>query len=101
MQDLTTGRSVSGVLHLVNSTPTDWCCKLQGSIETATHGSEFVAACLATGQIMDSPHTLRSLGAPLDGKACMFHDNESVITSSTVLHSSLTKRHTALSYHRV
>jgi hypothetical protein len=99
MQDLTTGRSVSGVLHLVNSTPIDWCCKLQGSVATATYGSEFVAARLTTKQIMDLRHTLRSLGAPLDGKAHMFGDNESVITSSTVPHSSLNKRHNALSYH--
>jgi hypothetical protein len=101
MQDLTTGRSVSGILHLVNSTPTDWYCKLQNSVETATYGSEFVAARLATEQIMDLRYTLRSLGAPLDGKAYMFGDNESVITSSTIPHSSLNKRHNALSYHRV
>ena len=101
MQDLTTGRSVTGILHLVNSTPADWFCKLQGSVETATYGSEFVAARLATEQIMDMRYTLRSLGAPIDGKAYMFGDNASVITSSTIPHSSLNKRHNALSYHRV
>ena len=31
----------------------------------------------------------------------MIGDNESVIKSSTIPHSSLTKRHNALSYHRV
>ena len=31
----------------------------------------------------------------------MFGDNELVVKSSTILHSSLTKRHNALSYHRV
>jgi hypothetical protein len=101
-QDLTTGCSVSGILHLLNSTPADWCCESQGSsVETATHGSEFVAARLATKQIIDSRSTLRSLGAPLDGKACVFGDNESVITSSTVPRSSLNKRHNTLSCHRV
>jgi hypothetical protein len=99
MQDLTTGHSLSGILHLVNSNPTNWHCKLQGSVESATCSSEFVAARLATEQIMDARHTLRSLGAPLDGKACMFSDNESVTTSSTVPHSSLNKRHKALSCH--
>jgi hypothetical protein len=38
----TTGRSVTGILHLVNSTPIDWYSKLQNSVETATYGSEFV-----------------------------------------------------------
>jgi hypothetical protein len=31
----------------------------------------------------------------------MFGDNQSVITSSTIPHSSLNKRHNALAYHRV
>jgi hypothetical protein len=93
MQDLTTGRSVTGILHLVNSTPADWFCKFQGSVETATYGSEFVAARLSTEQIMDLQYTLCSLGAPLDaGKACMFGDNPSVITSLTIPHSSLNKQ---------
>jgi hypothetical protein len=50
---------------------------------------------------MDLHYTLCSLGAPIDGKAYMFGDNERVITSSTIPHSSLNKRHNALSYHRV
>ena len=101
LHDLTTGRSVTGILHLVNQTPAAWFCKLQNSVETATYGSEFVAARLATEQIMDLRYTLRMLGVPIDGKAYMFGDNQSVITSSTIPHSSLNKRHNALSYHRV
>ena len=34
-------------------------------------------------------------------KSFMFGDNQSVVTSSTIPHSKLHKRHTALSYHRV
>ena len=41
------------------------------------------------------------LGAPIDGSAWMFGDNESIITNSTVPQSTLKKRHNALSYHRV
>jgi hypothetical protein len=41
------------------------------------------------------------MGIPLDSPTCMFGDNASVITSSTILHSTLNKRHNALSYHRV
>ena len=95
--------TIIGILHLVNSTPADWFCKLQGSVETTTYGSEFVAARLATEQqMMDMYYTLPSLGAPMDGKAYMFGDNTSVIASSTILHSFLNKRHNALSYyHRV
>jgi hypothetical protein len=101
LHDLTTGRSCTGILHLVNQTPVEWFSKLQKTVETATYGSEFVAARLASEQIMDLRYTLRMLGAPIDGKAYMFGDNQSVITSSTIPHSSLNKRHNALSYHRV
>ena len=38
----------------------------QATMETATYGSEFVAAKTATEQIMDIRQTLRYLGAPID-----------------------------------
>jgi hypothetical protein len=101
MGDLITGRSTTGILHLVNQTPASWFCKLQNSVESATYGSEFVAARLATDQMMDLRYTLRMLGAPIDGKSYMFGDNQSILMSSTIPHSSLNKRHNALSYHRV
>ena len=99
--DMITGRSVTGVLHLLNGTPIDWFSKRQDTVETATYGSEFVAARIATEQIIDLRTTLRYLGVPIQGKAYMFGDNQSVITSSTIPHSRLSKRHNALSYHRV
>jgi len=51
--DLTTGRSVKGILHLVNQTPIEWYTRWQPTVETATYGSEFMAARTATVQIMD------------------------------------------------
>jgi hypothetical protein len=50
---------------------------------------------------MDIRYTLRAFGVPLDGPAWLLGDNQSVITSSTIPHSQLGKRHNALSYHRV
>jgi hypothetical protein len=41
------------------------------------------------------------MGIPIDGPSWMFGDNQGVITSSTIPHSNLNKRHNALSYHRV
>ena len=41
---LATGKSLTGCLHFVNKTPVDWYSKKQATIETATYGSEFVAA---------------------------------------------------------
>ena len=96
-----TGRSVTGILNFLNQTPISWFSKRQKTVETATYGSEFVAARTATDQIVDLRYTLRSMGVPLDKASWMFGDNMSVITSSTIPHSVLNKRHNALSYHRV
>jgi len=99
--DMTTGRSVTGILHLVNQTPIDWFSKKQATVETATYGSEFVAARTCVEQIIDLRTTLRYLGVPISKKSYLFGDNESVVNSSTNPHGKLHKRHTALSYHRV
>ena len=101
MHDFTTGRSATGILHFINQTPVWWFSKRQGQSETATYGSEFVAARVATEQIIDLRYSLRMLGVPLEGLAWMFGDNQSVVTSSTIPHSTLSKRWNALSYHRV
>ena len=101
LHDFTTGRSATGVLHLVNQTPIAWFTKRQNQVETATYGSEFVAARLATEQIADLRYTLRMFGVPVDGCAWMFGDNQSVVTSSTLPHSTLSKPWNALSYHCV
>ena len=45
--------------------------------------------------------TLRYLGVEVEKSTYMFGDNESVVKSSTIPHSTLSKRHNALSYHRV
>ena len=99
--DILTGRSVTGIIHLCNQTPIDWYSKRQATVETATFGSEFTAARIAVDQIIDLRTTLRYLGVPVDTKSFMFGDNQAVVTNSTIPHSSLNKRHNALSYHRV
>ena len=63
--DLITGRSVTGILHLINQTPIDWYTKRQATVETATYGSEFVPARIGTDQIIDLRLTLRYLVVPV------------------------------------
>jgi hypothetical protein len=96
-----TGKSATGILHIVNQTPVEWFSKRQGSVETATFGSEFVAARQATEQIIGLRSILRDMGVPLNGPAWLLGDNQSVIIQSTIPHSMISKRHNALAYHRV
>ena len=86
---------------MLNSTPIDWFSKKQATVETATYGSEFVAARTCVEQIIDLCNTLRYLGVPINPTSYMFGDNESVVNSSSIPHAKLHKRHTALSFHRV
>eukprot|EP00957_Ditylum_brightwellii_P188469 14348049-Ditylum_brightwellii.AAC.1 len=43
LHDVITGRSCTGIIHLLNNTPIDWFSKRQNAVETAAYGSEFVA----------------------------------------------------------
>jgi hypothetical protein len=99
--DLVNGKSVTGIMHLFNKTLIDWYTKKQSTVETATYGSEFVAARTAMEQIIDLRNQLRYLGVEVKGSTMMFGDNESVVNSSSTPHARLHKRHNALSFHRV
>ena len=101
LHDIITGRSVSGILHMLNKTPIEWFSKRQNQVETATYGSEFMAMRIATEQIIELRFMLRMLGVPIEGPSWMFGDNKSAIISSTIPSSTLKKRWNALSYHCV
>ena len=90
---------MTAVLHLVNQTPIEWFSKKQATVDTATYGSEFVAAKMAAQQSMGMRTALRYLGVTIKGPTHLFGDNESVVTNASLPHSPLRKRHHALSYH--
>ena len=99
--DQVTGKTVTACLHMVNATPSHWYTKRQATVETATYGSEFVAARIATDQIIDLRYTLMYLGVPVRSKSYMFGDNKSVVDSASIPTSTLSKKSTLASYHRV
>ena len=67
LHDLISGKAVTGILHMANKTPVDWFAKLQSTVETATFGSECVAARTCTEQQIDLRNTFRY---------CLFAANE-------------------------
>jgi hypothetical protein len=89
--DLISGRSITGVLHLWNSTPIDWYSKLQGTVEMATFGSEYIAMRTCTEQIINHRTSLRYLGVPVKGATMMFGNNESVVNTASIPHGKLHK----------
>ena len=99
--DQVTGRAVIACLHLVNATPSHWRTKRQATVETATFDSEFVAARIATDQIINLWYALMYLGVPIRSKSYMFGDNKSVVDSASIPASTLSKKLTLASYHRL
>ena len=86
-----TDRAVTACLNLVNATPSHWQTKRQATVETVTFSSEFVAARIATDQIIDLRYTLMYLGVPTRSKSYILGDNKSVVDSATIPTSTLSK----------
>ena len=101
LHDLVTGRSAMGILHFFNQTPIDSFSKRQNQVESAMYGSEFMAACQSVEQIINLRYTFCMFGVPIQGPSWLFGDIKSIVTSSTIPHSSLNKQWNALSYHKV
>jgi hypothetical protein len=93
------GRSVTGILSLMNQTPIDWYSKKQATVDTTMYGSEFIATRICVDQAVDLQMTLRYLGVLIRSKDVMFRDNELVVISSMRLDTKLHKQHNALSFH--
>ena len=60
-----------------------------------------MAARIATDQIIDLRYTLMYLVVPIRAKSYMFGDNQSVVDSASMPTSTLSKKSTLVSYHRV
>jgi hypothetical protein len=85
--DMVTGRSVTAILHFLNQTLMDWYSKKQATVETATFGSEFIAARTTIDQIVNLRTTLFYLGIPIREKSYVFRDNKTVIDASLTPHA--------------
>ena len=84
---------------MVNQVPVDWYTERQSTVETATYGSEFMAAITAKEQITAMRLTLRYLEVPIRGSIYLFGDSQAVVDISELPHSRLHSRHQMLSYH--
>ena len=72
LHDMVTGRSATGILHFFNQTLIDAFSKCQNQVESATYGSEFMAAHQSMEQIIGLRYTLHMLGVPIDGPSLLF-----------------------------
>jgi hypothetical protein len=97
--DQATRRSISGILLFVGRTPVAAISKRQASVQSSTYGAEFLAARVATEEILSLRYFLRSFGVPVSRAARIFGDNMSVLLNISHPDSQLKKKHLCIAYH--
>eukprot|EP00957_Ditylum_brightwellii_P211907 15366746-Ditylum_brightwellii.AAC.3 len=96
-----TRRSITGLIIFVGCTSVLYQPKRQGTVETSTHGAEFIVMKTAVEEGMTVRYMLQSLGVKVNWPARILGDNQSVILNSTILSSLLKKKLIAILYHMV
>ena len=96
-----TRKSHSGHVLFVNSAPVKWLSKRQQTVETSAFSSEFIALKQCIEDIEHLRFKLRMFGIPIynDEPTYILCDNNSVVTNTSNVESSLNKKHSSIAYH--
>ena len=78
-----------------------WFSKKQGSVETSTFGSKFIAMKQCTEYVRGLKYNLRMMGISCDGPCHIFGDNQSVLNNSSNPDSRLNKKSNSIAYNFV
>ena len=96
-----TRRSHTGFILFLNRAPIIWYSKRQNTVEASTFSSEFIALKCCLEHITSLRFKLRMFGVPILESTKVFCDNESVVKNSSILSSTLNKKHSSIAYHSV
>ena len=94
--DTVTRRSRTGFLVYLNCAPVHWWSKKQTSVESSSFGSEFIAMKQCCEYLRGLRYKLRMMGIPVEGPACVYGDNQSVLANASVPDSALKKKSQSL-----
>ena len=87
------------MLIFCNRSPIVFHGKKQGSIETSSFGSEFMAMKTGIELVEGLRFKLRMMGVPLDGATCVIADNMSAGHNCTRPESVLKKKSCSFAFH--
>ena len=87
--DMVTQRSRTGFIVFLNKVPIYWYSKKQGSDQTSSFGSEFIAIKSFCKYLRGLRYKLRMMGIPVELPSFVFGDNQSVLFNSSQPYSSL------------
>ena len=96
-----TRRLRTGYAVFLKKDPICWFSKKQGSLETSTFGSEFMAMEQVTEYLRGLRYKLRLFGIPVDEPAQVYGDNQSVLYNTSLPESTLKKKCLAIAFHLV
>ena len=98
-RDSITRRPITGFIVFLNNVPIFVCSEKQGSCETSSFGSEFVAITSWCERLRGLHYELRMLEIPVEHGAYVFGYNQSVLSNSSMPHSVLKKKSWRITYH--
>jgi hypothetical protein len=98
---MVTRRSRTRNVQFVNKAVVNWFSKKQGSIETSTFGSEFVALKTAIEANRGLRYKPRMLGDQIDGLFYVFCDRQLETANSSQPESLLKRKSNAIAYYAV
>ena len=99
--DVVTGRSITGLLAFLGSTPVYWKSKRRTSVHTSIFGAEFTVLKDVTELAVTLRYHLRVMGVEISKPTNIYVDNKSVVINATNPASTLNKKVIALAYHYV
>jgi len=95
--DMVTCYSRTFIIFL-NNVPIYWYSKKQGSYETSSFGSEFIAMNSCCEYIYGLHYKLRMMGIPVKLSTFVFRDNQSVLVNSSKPHSTLKEKSASIAF---
>ena len=99
--DSFTRLSRTSFVTFLNNAPIFLCSTKQGSHETSSFGSEFIAMKSCCEHLRGLRHQLRMFRIPVEHPAHVFGNNLSILSYSSKPHSVLKKKSSSFSYHFV
>ena len=99
--DKVTGRSITGLISFIGSTPTTYKSKSQTTVQTSTFGAEFTALKRAVEEAVTLRYYLRAMGIKVSKPAAIYCDNLGVALNASDPGSTLNKKWVALACHFV
>ena len=96
-----TRRSHTGFIIFINRAPIIWHSKRQNTVESSSFSSEFIAMKSCVEHISALRYKLRMFGVSIDESAKILCDNQSVVTNSSKIGLTLSKKHCSIAYHAV